>query len=161
MYVGACHVHVYVCLQHTNSVPLTSLYCPHLTHLVCLGRGKNINMAYISLLPLGLCTEWCSQSGRFTSGVKTLMASHVPNSPPPPPPRTYMYMCVSCVCAHGVCVCVHMCYVHLCVHVCAQYAYVISVCAHSGSLGTRTGTDLPKVPGVCEGGRREGSPIIA
>ena len=54
-----------------------------------------------------------------------------------------------------------MCYVHLCVHVCAQYAYVISVCAHSGSLGTRTGTDLPKVPGVCEGGRGEGSPIIA
>ena len=38
-----------------------------------------------------------------------------------------------------------MCYVHLCIHVCAQYVYVISVCAHSGSLGTRTGTDLPKV----------------
>ena len=48
-----------------------------------------------------------------------------------------------------------MCYVHLCIHVCAQYVYVISVCAHSGTLGTRTGTDLPKV------GRGEGSPIIA
>ena len=65
------------------------------------------------------------------------------------------------MCAHGVHVCVHMCYVHLCVHVCAQYGYVISVCAHSGSLGTRTGTDLPKVPGLCEGGGGEGSPIIA
>ena len=75
-----------------------------------------------------------------------------------------MYMCVSCVCAHGVhvCVCMCTCVMFICAfNVCAQYAYVISVCAHSGSLGTRTGTDLPKIPGVCEGGRGEGSPIIA
>ena len=114
---------------------------------------------------MGLCTEWCSQSGLFTSGVKTLMASRVPTSPPPPPPPPapdiHVHVCKLCVCTWCACVCVHMCYVHLCIHVCAQYAYVISVCAHSGSLGTRTGTDLPKVPGVCEGGRGEGSPIIA
>ena len=63
MYVGACYVHVYVCLQHTNSVPLTSLYCPHLTHLVRLGRGKNINMAYIRSVAFGVVhrmvfTKW-------------------------------------------------------------------------------------------------------
>ena len=129
MYVGACHVHVYVCLQHTNSVPLTSLYCPHLTHLVCLGRGKNINMAYISLLPLGLCTEWCSQSGRFTSGVKTLMASRVPTSPPPPS-DIHVHVCKLCVCTWCVCVCVCTCVMFICAFMCVHNMHMLYLCVH-------------------------------
>ena len=64
MYVGACYVHVYMCLQHTNSVPLTSLYCPHLTHLVRLGRGKNIS----DPLPLG-----CAKNGVHKVGFSLLV----------------------------------------------------------------------------------------
>ena len=70
-----------------------------------------------------------------------------------------MYVCKLCACVHMVCMCVCMCVMficvclcaHVCVYVCAQCVYVISVCAHSGSGGplSEQGLGLIFLPGVC------------